>query len=117
MSDKEEFILRSNSVFNISCTGKRNVVWVEPLPENTFVLPGYLTATLLIHNPTVENTGYYTCIYENPGSDLQGGAEEDNEARIYVYVPGEHVSTNGTSCVHFVQKCTDRNARPSTVKL
>lgn len=110
VSNQEEFILRPNSVFNISCTGKRSVVWDEPLPKNALVLPGYLTATLFIDNPTVENTGYYTCIYENPGSDLQGGAEEDeeNEARIYVYVPGEHVSTSGTSTVcvpHCAEMC------------
>ncbi|XP_042339135.1 platelet-derived growth factor receptor alpha isoform X1 [Plectropomus leopardus] len=84
VSNKDEFILQPNSVFNISCTGKRNVVWVEPLPKNTFVYPGYYTATLFIYNATVENTGYYMCTYED---DLGSEPEEDNEAGIYVFVP------------------------------
>ncbi|KAK9518941.1 hypothetical protein VZT92_021706 [Zoarces viviparus] len=83
VSNQEEFILRPSSVFNISCTGKRNVVWVEPLPTNTFVMPGYYTATLFIFNATVENTNYYMCTYES----LEGEPEEDNEAGIYVFVP------------------------------
>lgn len=82
VSNEEDFILQPDSVFNISCTGKRNVVWAEPLPDNTFVLPGYYTATLFIYNATVENTGYYKCTYETTG-----GEAEDNEAEIYVYVP------------------------------
>ncbi|XP_032381838.1 platelet-derived growth factor receptor alpha [Etheostoma spectabile] len=85
VSNEEEFILQPNSVFNISCTGKRNVVWAEPLPKNTFVYPGYYTATLFIYNATVENTGYYMCTYETPEGDLN--LEEDNEAGIYVFVP------------------------------
>lgn len=78
-------------MFNISCTAKRNVVWVEPLPTNTFVYPGYYTATLFIYNATVENTRYYMCTYENQESDLEGEEEDDNEAGIYVFVPGEYV--------------------------
>ncbi|XP_060884998.1 platelet-derived growth factor receptor alpha [Labrus mixtus] len=82
VSNQDEFILQPNSVFNISCTGKRNVVWAEPLPQNTFVYPGYYTATLFIYNATVENTGYYMCAYQS-----QEGEPEDNEAGIYVFVP------------------------------
>lgn len=82
VSNEEEFILQPSSVLNVSCTGKKNVVWVEPLPTNSFVFPGYYTATLFIYNATVENTGYYTCTYEQP--------QEDNEAEIYVFVPGEY---------------------------
>ncbi|XP_072294210.1 platelet-derived growth factor receptor alpha isoform X2 [Eucyclogobius newberryi] len=82
ISNEEEFILQPDSVFNISCTGKRNVVWAEPLPDNTFVLPGFYTATLFIYNATVENTGYYMCTYETFDGEL-----EDNEAGIYVFVP------------------------------
>ncbi|AWP11214.1 Platelet-derived growth factor receptor alpha [Scophthalmus maximus] len=87
VSNEEEFVLQPNSVFNISCTGKRNVVWAEPLPANTFVYPGYYTATLFIYNATVENTGYYMCVYETQEAELEGGEEEYNEAGIYVFVP------------------------------
>ncbi|XP_037627127.1 platelet-derived growth factor receptor alpha [Sebastes umbrosus] len=87
VSNEEEFTLQPNSVFNISCTGKRNVVWDEPLPRNTFVYPGYYTATLFIYNATVENTGYYMCSYETPEGDLEDEPEDDNEAGIYVFVP------------------------------
>lgn len=82
ISNEDEFILQPDSVFNISCTGKRSVVWAEPLPDNTFVLPGFYTATLFIYNATVENTGYYMCTYET-----FDGEPEDNEAGIYVFVP------------------------------
>lgn len=88
VSNEEEFILQPNSLFNISCTGKRNVVWVEPLPQNTFVLPGYYTATLFIYNATVEHTRYYMCAYENHGTEAQSGSDEE-ETGIYVFVPGE----------------------------
>ncbi|KAF1386141.1 hypothetical protein PFLUV_G00115080 [Perca fluviatilis] len=87
VSNEEEFILQPNSVFNISCTGKSNVVWAEPLPKNTFVYPGYYTATLFIYNATVENTGYYMCTYDSPEGDLEDELEEDNEAGIYIFVP------------------------------
>lgn len=89
MSDKAEFILQPNSVFNVSCTGNRNVVWMEPLLKNTFVFPGYYTATLFIFNATVENTGYYTCTYENREGEADGELEEENETEIYVFVPGK----------------------------
>ncbi|KAK7889610.1 hypothetical protein WMY93_025170 [Mugilogobius chulae] len=82
ISNEDEFILQPDSVFNISCTGKRTVVWAEPLPVNTFVYPGFYTATLFIFNATVENTGYYMCTYET-----FDGEPEDNEAGIYVFVP------------------------------
>lgn len=89
VSNEEEFILQPSSVLNVSCTGKKNVVWMEPLPTNSFVFPGYYTATLFIYNATVENTGYYTCTYEHLEAGLEGRAQEDNEAGIYVFVPGE----------------------------
>uniref|UniRef100_A0A8C6UJD5 Platelet-derived growth factor receptor alpha n=1 Tax=Neogobius melanostomus TaxID=47308 RepID=A0A8C6UJD5_9GOBI len=82
ISNEDEFILQPDSVFNISCTGKRSVVWAEPLPDHTFVLPGFYTATLFIYNATVENTGYYMCTYET-----FDGEPEVNEAGIYVFVP------------------------------
>lgn len=66
------------------------MVWAEPLPKNTFVYPGYYTATLFIYNATVENTGYYMCAYESPESEPDDDPEEDNEAGIYVFVPGEY---------------------------
>ncbi|XP_059196558.1 platelet-derived growth factor receptor alpha isoform X2 [Centropristis striata] len=83
VSNEEEFILQPNSVFNISCTGKRNVVWAEPLPTNSLVYPGYYTATLYIYNATVENTAFYVCTYDPEGDE----PELNNEAEIYVFVP------------------------------
>lgn len=62
------------------------MVWEEPLPKNALVYPGYYTSTLFIDNATVENTGYYTCKYEDPDEEL-----EDAEAEIYVFVPGEYI--------------------------
>lgn len=90
VSNEEEFILQPSSVLNVSCTGKKNVVWVEPLPKNSFVFPGYYTATLFIYNATVENTRYYTCTYEHLEAGLEGQPQEENEAEIYVFVPGEY---------------------------
>lgn len=86
VSNQEEFVLQPDSIFNISCTGKRNVVWTDPLPKNTFVYPGYYTSTLFIYNATVENTGYYMCIYETRQDERNGDAA-DSEAGIYVFVP------------------------------
>ena len=107
MSNQDEFILQPNSVFNISCTGKRNVIWSEPLPKNTFVYPGYYTATLFIYNATVENTGYYMCTYETLESELEGELGDDNEAGIYVFVPGEYVFSHGA----VVKLCIEGNFR------
>lgn len=90
VSNEQEFILQPNSMLNISCTGKKTVVWAEPLPANTLVYPGYFTATLFIYNATVENTAYYMCTYETRESS-DGDEEPDDEAGIYVYVPGEEV--------------------------
>lgn len=89
VSNEEEFILLPSSILNVSCTGKRNVVWAEPLPTNSFVFPGYYTATLFIYNATVENTGYYTCTYAHLEAEQEGQPQEANEAEIYVFVPGE----------------------------
>ncbi|XP_053177771.1 platelet-derived growth factor receptor alpha [Scomber japonicus] len=87
ISNEDEFILKPNSLFNISCTGKRNVVWQEPLPKNVLVYPGYYTATLFIDNATVENTGYYMCTFETQEGDVEVDSEDENEAGIYVFVP------------------------------
>ncbi|KAL6107560.1 pdgfra [Pungitius sinensis] len=81
-SSEEELVLRPNAAFNISCTGSESVIWVEPLPDNTYVQSGYNTATLFIHNATVENTDYYMCTYES----LKDEPEGENEAGIYVFV-------------------------------
>lgn len=87
VSNEDEFVLKPLTVFNISCTGKRNVVWVEPLPDNTFVYPGYYTSTLFIYNASAAHTGYYTCRYQTKEGEQED--EDDNEAEIYVFVPGE----------------------------
>lgn len=75
-------------MFNISCTGKRNVMWAEPLPDNALVYPGYYTATLFIDNATAENTRYYMCVYENQDGEVESELEEDTEAGIYIFVKG-----------------------------
>ena len=90
VSNKEEFILQPNSIFNISRTGKRNVVWAEPLPKNTFTLPGYYTATLFIDNATVENTGYYMCTYEYREGETDTEPDDEHKAGIYIFVPGKY---------------------------
>ncbi|XP_041861672.1 platelet-derived growth factor receptor alpha isoform X2 [Melanotaenia boesemani] len=90
-SDQNEFILQPNSIFNISCTGEKNVFWTKPLVENTFDLPGYYTATLYIYNATVENTGYYMCTYKNPETDVDDELLDEDEAGIYVFVPDPHI--------------------------
>ncbi|KAK2835866.1 hypothetical protein Q5P01_016350 [Channa striata] len=90
-SDANEFSLQPMSLFNISCSGKRNVAWVEPLPKNSFVLPGYYTATLFIFNATVENTGYYMCMYEEQDDEQEAQWEGSNEAEIYVFVEDPQV--------------------------
>ncbi|KAM9385980.1 platelet-derived growth factor receptor alpha isoform 2-T2 [Pholidichthys leucotaenia] len=87
VSNQKEFVLQPNSIFNISCTGKRNVIWAEPLPQNVLVYPGYYTATLFIDNATVENTGYYMCVYESQEASLDDEQAGGNEAEIYVFVP------------------------------
>ncbi|CAB1324126.1 unnamed protein product [Coregonus sp. 'balchen'] len=90
VSTEDEFVLEPLSVFNISCTGKRNVAWVEPLPDDTFVLPGYYTATLFIYNASVTHTGIYTCKYQDKeGDELEDGV--DNDAFIYVFVPDPEI--------------------------
>ncbi|KAK2907583.1 platelet-derived growth factor receptor alpha [Channa argus] len=90
-STKREFIVQPMSTFNISCSGKRKVVWDEPLPKNSFVLPGYYTATLFLFNASVENTGYYFCVYEKEEKQQEALWEEPNEAEIYVFVPDPKV--------------------------
>ena len=68
------------------------MTWAEPLPENVFVSRGNHSATLFIDKATVENTGYYTCTNE----DHYGGDDiDDNEAEIYVFVPGKDCVVNG----------------------
>uniref|UniRef100_A0A8C5G444 Platelet-derived growth factor receptor alpha n=1 Tax=Gouania willdenowi TaxID=441366 RepID=A0A8C5G444_GOUWI len=92
VSNREEFILQHNSVFNISCTGKKNVVWVEPLPQNTFVFPGYYTdnsglfvTTITVERATAIHTGYYTCFYN------RNTTEDSDDSSIYIYVPDPNV--------------------------
>lgn len=87
VSDREEFVLKLHSMFNISCTGKKGVMWEEPLPLNTHVLPGYYTTTLLIANAEAHHTGEYTCIYESTDKEQ---LNKDNMASIYVFVPGKY---------------------------
>ncbi|KAJ7986489.1 hypothetical protein DPEC_G00340410 [Dallia pectoralis] len=81
VSTEDSFLVEPHSTFNISCTGKSSVVWVEPLPDNTFVIPGYHTATLFIYNASVEHTGNYACIYEDDEDD-----NLENMASILIYV-------------------------------
>ncbi|XP_029005049.1 platelet-derived growth factor receptor alpha isoform X3 [Betta splendens] len=90
VSNQDEFILQPRSMFNISCTGKRNVIWAEPLPDNALVYHGYYTATLFIDNATVANTGYYTCVYEDQGAEVESDLE-DTEAGIYIFVKDPQV--------------------------
>ena len=89
-SQEDEFVLSPLSEFNISCMGD-NVVWAEPLPGSTFVLPGSGSSTLFIYNASVEHTGPYTCLYRHP--DARPGDQDQDEdedgASIYVFVPGE----------------------------
>lgn len=86
----DEVILQPGSDFNISCTGERAVTWDGPLPENTVVEQENFMSTLIIFNATVENVGDYTCMYET--QEDEPDSEEENEAGIYVFVPGEYVS-------------------------
>lgn len=78
---------------------------MEPLLENTFVLPGYYTATLFIYNATVENTGYYMCTYESRESEADGELEEENETGIYVFVPGKQAF--GTVGLPYIETSED----------
>ncbi|XP_030627008.1 platelet-derived growth factor receptor alpha [Chanos chanos] len=89
-ADKEEFIVEPHTMFNISCTGKKNVVWDEPVPNNTYVLPGFYTATLFIDDAAAYHTRYYKCVYETMGG-VRGSEEEDNVAEIYIFVPDPEV--------------------------
>uniref|UniRef100_A0AAQ6ACQ8 Platelet-derived growth factor receptor alpha n=1 Tax=Amphiprion ocellaris TaxID=80972 RepID=A0AAQ6ACQ8_AMPOC len=93
VSNQEEFVLQPNSLFNISCTGKRNVVWAEPLPQNTHVYPGYYTednsglfvTTITVDSATAMHTGYYTCFYSRNATD------DAEDSSIYIYVPDPDV--------------------------
>ncbi|MCJ8743546.1 hypothetical protein PDJAM_G00095270 [Pangasius djambal] len=87
VSDREEFVLELHSVFNISCTGKKSVVWEEPLPVNTHVQAGYYTTTLLIDGAAAHHTREYTCIYKSSDEELPN---INNMASIYIFVPGKY---------------------------
>lgn len=87
VSDTDEFVLELHSMFNISCTGKKSVMWEEPLPVNTHVLPGFYTATLLIDSASAYHTGEYTCVYE---SRDQAQLSIEDLTSIYIFVPGEY---------------------------
>ncbi|KAF4070920.1 hypothetical protein AMELA_G00279030 [Ameiurus melas] len=88
VSDTYEFVLELHSMFNISCTGKKDVIWEEPLPVNTHVLPGYYTSTLLIDGAKAYHTGEYMCIYQSPDAEQ---ANMDDIASIYIFVPDPQV--------------------------
>ncbi|CAL8309401.1 unnamed protein product [Lota lota] len=85
-SNEDEIVLSPLSMFNISCIGE-NVIWAEPLPENTLVFLGSYSSTLFIYNASVEHTGQYICQNENPDA----GPDDDDEADIYVFVPDPEV--------------------------
>lgn len=87
VSDRNEFVLELNSLFNISCTGKKRIMWKEPLPLNTHVLPGYYLSTLLIGSAEAHHTKEYMCIYE---SQDQVQPNTDDMASIYIFVPGKY---------------------------
>ncbi|KAG7316741.1 hypothetical protein KOW79_020282 [Hemibagrus wyckioides] len=88
VSDKEEFVLELDSVFNINCTGKKRVMWEEPLPVNTHVMSEHYTTTLQIDRAAGYHTGEYMCVYES-----QDGEQPnlDNMASIYIFVPDPQV--------------------------
>lgn len=92
VSDKKNFVLAPNSQFNITCIGKKNVLWDDPLPSNTYVIPGFHTATLLIHKAEAANTREYVCVYED--EDLE--STDENIASIYVFVPGKNYNLFNT---------------------
>lgn len=87
VSDTYEFVLELHSMFNISCTGKKDVIWEEPLPVNTHVLPGYYMTTLLIDGAEAHHTREYMCVYQSP--DIEQANTEDI-ASIYIFVPGKY---------------------------
>ncbi|XP_076008962.1 platelet-derived growth factor receptor alpha [Genypterus blacodes] len=84
VSNEDEFVLQTHSMFNITCTGKRAVTWAEPLPEDTFVYQAPYTSTLFLFNASVAHTGYYMCRYETQEGEAE---DESEEAGIYVFVP------------------------------
>lgn len=79
-------MLELNSVFNVTCTGNKSVVWDEPLPVNTHVLPGFYTSTLLIDSAAGYHTGEYVCVYKTL-DEYQSNI--DTMASIYIFVPGK----------------------------
>ncbi|XP_027001962.2 platelet-derived growth factor receptor alpha isoform X1 [Tachysurus fulvidraco] len=82
--DKTVFLLELNSVFNVTCTGNESVVWDEPLPVNTHVLPGFYTSTLLIDGAASYHTGEYVCIYKTLD---ESQSYTDMMTSIYIFVP------------------------------
>uniref|UniRef100_A0A674MP28 Platelet-derived growth factor receptor alpha n=1 Tax=Takifugu rubripes TaxID=31033 RepID=A0A674MP28_TAKRU len=88
VSNEEEFILLPSSILNVSCTGKRNVVWAEPLPTNSFEdNSGLFVTTISVDSASAMHTGYYRCFYR------RNATEDADEAMqsIYVYVPDPDV--------------------------
>ncbi|XP_004084821.1 platelet-derived growth factor receptor alpha [Oryzias latipes] len=74
----KELFLQPHSFLNLTCFGEsKKVSWVKPLPENSIVITGNNSATLLISRVTVGNTGFYVCNYEE---------QQDSEVDIYVFV-------------------------------
>ncbi|XP_076134312.1 platelet-derived growth factor receptor alpha isoform X2 [Alosa pseudoharengus] len=92
VSNEDEFVVDLHSRFNISCIGKKEVVWADPLPENVFYYPGFFTATLLIGGAEASHTGYYTCVYASKnGESGRHEDPEENESEIYIFVPDPDV--------------------------
>lgn len=90
VSNQDEFVVGVHSRFNISCTGKREVVWAEPLPDNVYAFPGYYTATLLIGDAEASHTGYYSCVYASKNGEpvVHEDTEDEDMSEIYIFVPG-----------------------------
>uniref|UniRef100_A0A1A8UQB2 Platelet-derived growth factor receptor alpha n=1 Tax=Nothobranchius furzeri TaxID=105023 RepID=A0A1A8UQB2_NOTFU len=86
--NQDELFLQPSSPINISCTGDRDVAWLEPLPEDAVVISEGFSSTLLIPKATVEHTRFYECTYVN-----QIDIEEEHEemAYIYIFVQDPHI--------------------------
>ncbi|XP_031430244.1 platelet-derived growth factor receptor alpha isoform X2 [Clupea harengus] len=93
VSNQDEFVVGVHSRFNISCTGKREVVWAEPLPDNVYAFPGYYTATLLIGDAEASHTGYYSCVYASKNGEpvVHEDTEDEDMSEIYIFVPDPDV--------------------------
>lgn len=82
--ERDELVLEANSLVNISCTGESEVVWEEPLPDDTTVTSDGFTSTLLIYNATIKHSGFFECRHKYGEGHLGGVAE------IYIIVKGKN---------------------------